>query len=754
MTRAANYILRLPPMVPIFGIIGVLLTASVPLRASEQIEENGRTGAVTGTVIDARTEEVVGHTVVHISELDRWLSTPDDGKFVFPTLPPGTYTLKTFRIGYENIELPVSVTADETTRVTIRLQMTPITTEHIVVTAGAERHRGELQQPAVTLAGKKLRENLGRTIAETIDNEPGVAQRSMGPAPARPVLRGLSGDRLLILEDGSRTGDLSATSADHAVAIEPLAAEQIEVVRGPAALMYGANTLGGVVNIVRGYVPASLPDHIHGASSLQAESVNSGIAGGLSLTLPLAPIALRFDGSYRSAQDISTPAGDLANTTIETGNGSIGLSYIKNWGHFGASGSYYNSSYGIPPDPLGGHPGGVNINLERRHLEARLRIKPQRGWLEAIEVDHTYSRYFHEEIESNGSLGIEFGVVTHNFSTQMRMRDLGWLRNGVIGIWGEYRDHASGGLSFTPRAFEYGAAAFAYQEAHWGPVLANATLRIDLRQVDPEQARRSATVGDIRTRSFTGISGGLSARYRFGNGLAIGATGLRTFRAPGVEELFSEGPHLASYSYEVGNAGLPAEKGVGLELFVDYKRRGSAFRLAFFRNAFDNFTYPNNTGERSRRRYDLLVYQYVGQQALMQGAEVSWQQRLGGRWHAEGTLSYVRGELTELNRPIPRMPPLSGKFGLKYASDRFAAGAALRLAAAQRRLGDFEQETAGYAVADLSAEYLLSTGSYVHTLALSVENLLDSEYRVHLNRVKAIMPEPGRNVKLLYKVYF
>ena len=482
----------------------------------------------------------------------------------------------------------------------------------------------------MVFSGSTLRQNLSRTIAETIDSEPGIALRSMGPAPARPVLRGLGGDRLLVLEDGERTGDLSASSSDHAVAIEPLTTERIEVVRGPRTLLYGSNALAGVVNVVRGYVPSvHRSEGLGGSFTWQGESVNGALGAGLSLEHPLGPMALRADGSWRNASDIATPRGVLPNTDIRTGNASAGISLVRSWGHAGVSGSLYDSDYGIPPDPMGGHPHGVSIELERQHLEGRGELLGGPDWLQRLELSHAFSRYQHGEFEVNHVLGLEFGVLSHHSSVLAHLSPMGPLRNGAMGLWYEYRNYAAAGLDFTPPAEEYAGALFTYQEIERGPWSANAALRADARRVEPREEEVSRTVGRIRTRDFAGLSAGLSSHYRAGHGLTLGATLMRTFRAPGIEELFSEGPHLAAYSYEVGNGDLGSERGLGLELFADYHGEGGHLHLAMFRNAIDGYIFPKNSGAPSLRRADLFLYQMVGDRVLMHGAEATADWHLG-----------------------------------------------------------------------------------------------------------------------------
>ena len=204
--------------------------------------------------------------------------TDEQGTFFFSDLPVGRHVIQTLHVSYHDTRFAVEITAGDTTRVDLHIGHQELIVEGVQIEDQRVRSLAPLDEPDVIFSGNKLRQNLSQTIAETIDYEPGIAQRSMGPAPARPVLRGLGGDRLLILEDGERTGDLSATSSDHAVAVEPMTTQRIEITRGPETMVYGSNALGGVINVRRGYVPVERPEKAGGSFSWQGESVNEGLS--------------------------------------------------------------------------------------------------------------------------------------------------------------------------------------------------------------------------------------------------------------------------------------------------------------------------------------------------------------------------------------------------------------------------------------------------------------------------------------------
>lgn len=732
------------------GLIWSILAIG-PLKA----EDASRTGTLIGRIFDAETRESIGWVTLYLPEINRSIISHEDGTFHFFELPPGRYSLKVFRVGYKDHELVVVVKEQLTTTVTINLQSSVYVTETIQVQADKFDEELGLRGSKLEISGKKLRQSLGRTIAETIDYEPGLSQRTMGPAPARPILRGLGGDRLLILEDGQRTGDLSGTAADHAVVVEPVNAQRIEVVRGPQALIYGANTLGGVINIIREYIPNGLPHQVSGTASLQGESVNQGYVSGINATVPVGTFAFQADASYRRASDIHTPRGILPNTDIITTNYSLGGGFYQPLWYSGFAFSQYQSAYGIPPDPYGGHPKGVDIEMDRRHHEFKAVAFPAIQFLRKVQFDYSYSRYYHKEIESSGYVGGEFGVLTHNVNLISRFDEKNGWKNGLAGIWLEYRDYASGGLNYTPNTIEKAAAVFLYQEWHNRRFSVNGALRYDYKDIKPDRIKYSPFIeGTIRPRRFEGLSASASARYQLKPRLFAGIGLMRSFRAPGVEELFSEGPHSAAYAYEVGNANLGSETGFALEMNLEYKGEKGSLNLAAFRNDMDQYIFPKDMNKQSPQRNDLRLYRYVAEHVLMYGFEVTYERQIMGNFRANALVNYVYADLVNRNQAMPRIPPLEGKINVRYEVPRFMIGTTVRAADRQNRLGEFEQSTAGYVVMDVQAHYLVNQAKFLHTIVLSLENIGNTTYRKHLNRIKEVMPEAGRNVKLLYRLYF
>lgn len=732
-----------------WAVIASLLLSPARSHAAGDEEPYPASGSLVGNVIDNETKEPVGWVTLLLVEIRCGEISHADGSFHFHDVPPGRYSLRVSHLGYQTLVREITISDGDTAAMMIELAPTPLQGQPAVVVS--ERNK-QSYTPAEVLSGTKLQQRLGRTLAETIGSEAGVSQQSMGPAPARPVVRGLGGDRLLILQDGDRTGDLSASSSDHAVTVDPLTAERVEIVQGPASLLYSSHALGGIINVVRDAIAPTLPDRPHGIASLQAETVNNGYSAGLSFALPTGPLALQIEGSWRVGSDMTTPGGDLRNTDIGAYNGSAGVSLVDSWGHVGIGASTYSTEYGVPGGFVGAHPNGVRVEMDRKRVETRAEILSGESLVRRVELHAGYTRYHHRELESNGIVGAEYGVLTGEARATIHHGEVGPFERGAIGAWGEHRDFAAGAATSIPRTAESNLAAFLYEELQLDRVRLRAGIRTELRLLKPETIGPSR-IGTIRDRSFAGIAGSASMLYPLDSGLNAEFTVMRSFRAPTLEELYSQGPHLASYSFETGNPDLKPETGLGMELSLRYNGERGHARASFFRNSIIGYIYPLNTGDTSFST-QLPIYQHTGNDVVMQGVELSGELELLEGIVAGTTLSQVRGTLAGTENSLPAMPPFNGRIDLRYRSGPFTVGATARGATAQNELGEFEERTAGYVVYDAFVQYQYITADMLHTAVLTLENAVDTEYRMHLSRVKAIMPEPGRNLKLLYRLYF
>ena len=732
-------------------LFAALLISHLFWNTSHAQSEQVTTRSLRGEVIDKQSRSRLAGVTVHIVGLEKSTHTDPSGQFGFDNVPEGKHTLQFMKTDYQELEQVVDVHAS-----TPYIQIELKTSAYHLETIRVYDAKGDLSKFEKTtdlaLEDAEFQRKLGMTLADMLSDEVGISQRTMGRAAARPVIRGLGGDRLLILENGERTGDKSASSADHAVSIDPTIAEGVEITRGPGALIYGSSTLGGVVNVKRNNIPQTLPIGTDTHLTFQGESVNSGWTTTIGSVTSLGPFAHQIKVNRRRASDTQTPFGTLGNTSLSNMNFSAGTSLIKDWGYIGISGDDYRSDYGIPGSPEG-HISGVNIALDRQRYEGQMEYRFNRPGLDKVKLHGTYTRYQHQEWESNGTLGVEFGVLTYNLSAMAHVLD-----NAIIGVWGEYRDHATGGFYWTPHTREFALAGFYLNERDFDRFTLQGALRYDIRRAEPFRADGTVIrAGTVQRRDFKGFSGAASGIYRWTDHFSTGATLMKTFRAPGIEELFSDGPHLAAYSYEIGNAQLKTEHGYGTEVFGRYTMGKLNVNLAIFQNRILGYLIPTNTGQKewgSGAAGWLWIYQYTGQDVVMNGAEIQMDGEVLPDFRLQLNMSYVDGTVEANGKPLERIPPLSGKVGFSYAPWPFHFHVTSRFSGSQTRLGEFEEPTDGYLVHDVGAYLSLWWKQFENTVVFEIENLFDTAYREHLSLIKAVMPEPGRNVKLLYKLYF
>lgn len=771
-------------LMPILMQPDAALAAQYSEISEEGLEDDK--GHIEGQIIDEHTREPVGFATVFIPELQAGTTSHQDGSFMLYNIPPGVYNIQARFTGYETVEKTVQVAEGDTTQIVFEIRETVFRSPVVEIRRNRRAEEDRVQEADYALTGRDLRRRLSRTISETLGDEPGLAEQSMGPAPSRPVLRGLGGERLEILEDGGRTGDLSATAEDHALTIDPMTAEEIEVIRGPSSLIYSPNAMGGIINVIRDKVPMRRSQHHHGSVSSQGETVNLGLAGGFNVQGPLGENwAYNADGSVRNAHDITTPEGELENTGIRTYNTSLGVSRVEDWGTAGASGSFYQTGYGIPGDEelAGVHPDGVNIDMQRYYVDTRLRLESDRDNINRYDVSAQLSHYEHREwpVGRPDATAAAFGVLSNNIRGEIQHNGFFGGDEGVTGIWSELRYQNTGGGVFTPNTIQGGLAGYTYENYEWDRFSLNAAARFDSRYFYPTQSHQIVNVRlmqdrgqldfdaeyDVTDRFMYDVSASVSLDYQITPSWEAGTVFLRSVRIPGIEELSQDGPHLGAYSFEVGNPGLDTERGYGIEFNTRYATDRSRIRMAVFRNQAQDFIFSSQIAERSPRHAPLPLYQFRGERVLMTGYEANYEFHIYGDFVTAGTISYVQGDIIPEGASVPlrvgsdddfehlpQMPPLNGNVSFEYRRSFMSIGSRMRFADSQDRTGRFEDPTEGYTVFDAFMELNTQRLGGYHTFSLTAQNITNTAYRNHLSRIRELIPEPGRNFQLLYRYYF
>ncbi len=642
--------------------------------------------------------------------------------------------------------------------VTQHIQMQRSTLELEAITLEVQRDR-EQRETRLVLDEAELQQEIGLTLAETLEQEAGVSRRSMGPAPARPVLRGLSGDRLQLLEDGLPTGDLSATSADHAVAIEPLAAHGVVLLRGADALLYSP-AVGGVVDVERGLQAEAGKQELNAGLFFDSASMARGVSARVKHSLH--GLGLVADGALRRSSDVNTPIGDLDNSSLETANGGLGIAIGDT--NLGAdlSLSGYNSDYGIPGGFVGAHPNGVSIHMQQRTVHLGVKESGHLPFVSQSSYRLALVRYYHAEYESSGQLGIDFGVLSVLQELELRLCDTEGSCGSRLRASAEFRDFATGGLSHAPDTDEWRVSIAWLKEAQWGEQRLRGALRAEYNRIQPDEERVSSVVGHIRTRTFSGLSGALewhAPAWKPGDTTIESGLLLQyAMRPPTSLELFSGGPHLAAYSYEIGNPEAGSERAFSLELPIKLAHPHTRAELNFFHTWYHDYLFPSFTGQLSSRRADLYEYRIMSRDARMCGAEFSYHGDLAA-YELDASLSYVRGTLVD-GGPLPEMPPLSGLLGVhhnqqcwRYGVEAWAALPQERVYLAEDPEAIPEARTAGWLRLDADLAWTLPLHDGLQRIQLRVENLLDQEYRQHLSRIRSVMPEAGRTFRLVWKIW-
>lgn len=739
------------------------LAAAVLIAAAAAAQESV---SLRGRLVNSLSGEPIAGARVTLDELRRQTTSAEDGTFTFDNIAPGVYHVSILAAGFSSRRSEVAVAAGETAIADVGVDPELHFEEVVSVSAGA-RSQFDAFQPTSVLAGQELQKQLETSVGQTLESQPGVASRSLGPAPARPVIRGLGGDRVLILQDGQRTADLSSQSADHGVTVNPAAAQRIEVVRGPATLLYGASAIGGLVNIVTDDIPTRPIERASGTATVDAGSAAREGGGAASIRLGNGRVAMQAGGGARASGDVSTPDGKVANSQSRNAFSSVGLSWTGDRGYFGGSYGYDDSRYGVPVVEDG------QVELTPRKHAFTLRGGAQRldGAFDAFRGTLAVRRYRHDEVVG-GTIGTAFRNDTVEGEVMGSHAAIGRLKGSIGGSLLDRRFDAAGDEALSPPVDQRTAAAFLYEELTWPHVTLQFGGRVDRIQYEPVAEP---------ARAFTTGAGSFGLLFRpapADDRITVALSLARTGRAPALEELFFLGPHPGNFAFEVGNPGLTPEHALGFDLSFRWRGRRASGEVTYFRNAINDyiFTAPLSDEDFDAREAEFAarfpgreihhgegdghdhgefpIVEYVGADSVLQGVEAHGDLALTQQLFLEFQLDYVRGTLQATQEALPRMPPLRTGIGLRYQRDAFQAGAHVRLAGSQKRIFRTETPTDGYETLRLFASYSFGRGGLAHTITARVDNATNALYRNHLSLIKDLVAEPGRNVKVLYNVSF
>ncbi|MEQ9520569.1 MAG: TonB-dependent receptor [Parvibaculum sp.] len=652
----------------------------------------------------------------------------------------------------------------------------PIKAPTIVITASPlARTTGELAQPVTIIEKEEISRSGAATLGQLLGNTPGVSQSSFARGASRPIIRGLDNSRVRIQENGLAAHDVSAVSEDHGVPIDPSAADRVEIIRGPAALRYGSEAVGGLVSVLNNRIPNKAPkDGFEAEIEANTTTVDSGLMGRGAVNVGEGPFVFHIDAFARSSDDYSTPQGTQANSAAEANGLSVGTSYLLPNGHVGVSVTQYDSDYRVPG--AGAAASKLAIDLEQTRYAAAAHLHDLDGLLTGLRADLGYSDYTHDEVSHvTGTIGSRFDNEEWEGRLEVLHRPIGAVE-GAWGIQASTRDLSAtgeGGELIAPSSRD-SFAAFMFEEWKINPSLRfEASARIE--QVELEglgtlaptlqgvtlPGQELSDFGSRRSLDFTPVSGGAALVFDLTDDITLGLNTQYVERAPDLLELFAKGPHEATETFEIGDPRLGKESAKSIDLSLKREKGYLTFEANLFYTAFSDFIYKSETGFVCGDEFDtcgiagapgvdseLTQIAYRQSDADFQGLELAanWSafDLADGRLGFDGRFDYVRAKL-DTGGNVPRIPPLRYGAGIFFENDNLFTRVGVLRAEEQDDVAVNETKTNGYT--DLQAEaaytFFLPQSDREIEIGLRGTNLLDDDIRNHVSFKKRDVLEPG-----------
>lgn len=653
-----------------------------------------------------------------------------------------------------------------------------------------------LLSATASISGDALTKNTRAQIGEILNSLPGVTSTSFSPGASRPILRGFSGDRISVLTDGIGSLDAAAVSVDHAVVFDALTVDHIDVYHGPSVLLFGGNAIGGAVNALDKRIPRSVPESISatGIATYGTAADERALSGAIDVPLGEHFVA-HVDGSWRKSNDLRIggkvyspelrqemldeaehlreegeidEAGELEgqaglngripNSATRTSTIGAGLAFIDTRGSLGISYQRYDSRYGVPERPSTAHEhaheeeegeeahehgeGPVTIDLVQDRFDLRGEIKFD-GFFDSVQVRGAYADYQHTEFEGDEVGTIFEGEGIETRADLVQRERSGWRgRSGLQYLWRSLT--VTGPEAVVPDYEVNRIGVFTLQSLEVGSGI---TLEASGRYDSSRVSSRGANFD----KSFDLLSGAIGTTWKSEGGLALGANFVHGERAPSPEELLSDGVHIATQSYEVGDPTLGIERSNGFEAYARYAGSLFALSLTGYYTSFDNYIAPLATGDEEDEQ---PVYRYTGVEARFKGFEASGSVKAfewtDGQLSFDAAADYTHAQMKGLG-PVPRIPPLRLRGGSDANFGNLHLRGEVEWNAKQNRVGDYENPTADFTLVNVSADWHPLGEEGPVTLILAANNLFDAIGRRSTSFTRDFVPISGRDVRITAK---
>jgi len=720
--------------------------------------------SISGSIIDNETKMPIHGATVFSKNLEMGTSSKVDGSFVIKNLSGNELEIEISMMGYKKVSKLITLKNHGNDLGKIYLDVDILKFQELNVDAHSKMKPTSFLSN-IELAGDSYHKVLKSTLALTIQEQTGLSIRSMGQGSAQPVLRGYKGHRFLLTDDGITTGDLSSTSIDHAVSTDMGAYSGIEIIRGPEALLYGSNTIGGVIDLSRDINNENRFKKLMVKTLMGAESANKGHFQNVTIKAPFKgnhQLSFSLLNRILGNQISPEPYGTLKNT--QALNREIHSNYMYFGNDFYSSFSLerFETDYGIPGSPEG-HINGVDISMYRNTQKFSFHKDISISGFQTLDVDQRYIDYSHSESvteDSYPSVILSHQILTLNAKLSGNQKTIGSLL--------KIRNFQSQEFYWTPDCKEISISLYGLSEKSIRNYTLQSSFRLENNSIIPDVGSEyfyaNLDINQINDRNFLLFSAAAALiTVRKNWELSLGS--MFTSRAPSIEDLYSDGPHLGVYNYEIGLPELESERTYGLEGSLGYNDEKTKLKITSYQNYSPNYHLSKKMGEGYEPGADwiewgsgsagwLYMYQMDGLEVYIHGYETEFQYKLNKLIDLEGSFSATRGENLTDNTPLYYVPPDKILLSTEVYLSPFSINLMHKKVFSQNRVGLYEETTPGYETYNLIGTYTIRSTQAIHKFILQIDNIFDRKYYNHLSRIKSIMPEKGRNIGFQYRLNF